>query len=270
MERYYKIGEISALYGIGVDALRYYEKLGLIHPTRSESGYRLYSVQDIWCLNVIRDLRGLNFSMEQIAAYLQGHTVDSTLTLLAQEAQAITRKMQFLQELQANVQQRMDTIRAAIAQPVDQITMQFCPARPCYAIEEPYSGDAEMDVLIKRLLNKDPDRFYVIGSRQLGSALALADARAGRFATYRAAFLLAPGGDRTLPAGQYLTVCYRGSYRRTAHWVPRLFDYAARQGMTPAGDVLELLRIDIHTSADPAEHVTELQLRVEPAAHTET
>ena len=264
MERYYKIGEISAMYGIGVDSLRYYERLGLIHPIRSESGYRLYSVQDIWCLNVIRDLRGLDFSMEQIAAYLRSHTVDSTLTLLAQERRAITEKMAFLQKLQDNVTQRMQTIQDALAQPVDRITLHSYPARPCFTIEEPYSGDAEMDVLIKRLLNTDPDRFYVIGSQQLGSALALADARAGRFDTYRAAFLLAPGGDRTLPAGDYVSVCYRGSYRRTAHYVPALFDYAAQRGLTPAGDILELLRIDIHTSANAQEHVTELQLRVTP------
>ena len=30
----YKIGEISKLYGIGSDSLRYYEKIGALHPRR--------------------------------------------------------------------------------------------------------------------------------------------------------------------------------------------------------------------------------------------
>ena len=265
MERYFKIGEIARLYGIGVDSLRYYEKLGLIHPARSESGYRLYSISDIWCLNVIRDLRGLDFSMEQIAAYLDRHTVDSTLHLLAEESRAIGEKMAFLQQLQANVDQRMQAIRDAASQPVEEITLTRYPARPCFAIAEGYAADndAEMDILIKRLLNRDPARMYVIGNQQIGSALSLEKARAGDFSRYSGAFLLSPAGDCTLPAGQYLTVRYNGSYRRTARFVPRLLAYAQAHGLTPAGDVLEFLCIDIHTSCDRDEHVTELQLRTE-------
>ena len=57
MKDYYKISEISKLYGIGVDSLRYYERLGLIHPKRDTNGYRLYHLKDIYKLNLIRDLR---------------------------------------------------------------------------------------------------------------------------------------------------------------------------------------------------------------------
>ena len=32
MKDYYKINEIARLYGIGVDSLRYYEKLGILRP----------------------------------------------------------------------------------------------------------------------------------------------------------------------------------------------------------------------------------------------
>ena len=66
MKDYYKIGEISRLYGIGTDSLRYYEELGILKPRRDQNGYRLYSLKDIYKLNVIRDLRLLDFSMEQI------------------------------------------------------------------------------------------------------------------------------------------------------------------------------------------------------------
>ncbi len=39
MKKFFKIGEISKLYGIGVDSIRYYEEIGIIKPERSESGY---------------------------------------------------------------------------------------------------------------------------------------------------------------------------------------------------------------------------------------
>ena len=63
MKKFFKIGEISKLYGIGVDSIRYYEEIGIIKPERSESGYRHYSIHDIWRLNVIRDLRSIGFSV---------------------------------------------------------------------------------------------------------------------------------------------------------------------------------------------------------------
>ena len=71
MKQFYKIGEISKLYQIGPDSLRYYEELGLLNPTRGENGYRMYGLNDLWRLNVIRDLRKLNFPMEKIACFNQ-------------------------------------------------------------------------------------------------------------------------------------------------------------------------------------------------------
>lgn len=86
MKDYYKINEIARLYGIGVDSLRYYEKLGILKPRRDTNGYRLYNLKDMYKLNVIRDLRRLDFSMQQIKDYLEGQTVDHTLALLRQGA----------------------------------------------------------------------------------------------------------------------------------------------------------------------------------------
>ncbi|HBL5898494.1 TPA: MerR family DNA-binding transcriptional regulator, partial [Clostridioides difficile] len=34
MKDYYKIGEISKIYGIGRDSLMYYEEIGILRPVR--------------------------------------------------------------------------------------------------------------------------------------------------------------------------------------------------------------------------------------------
>ena len=65
MKDYYKISEISKLYGIGADSLRYYERAGIITPKRGENGYRLYGLKDIYKLSVLRDLMALDFSVAQ-------------------------------------------------------------------------------------------------------------------------------------------------------------------------------------------------------------
>ena len=85
LKDYYKISEISKLYGIGVDSLRYYEKLGIIKPYRDKNRYRLYSLKDMYKLNMIRDLRNLDFSMQQIKEYLEEQSIRNTIELLSHE-----------------------------------------------------------------------------------------------------------------------------------------------------------------------------------------
>ncbi|MFQ7527006.1 MAG: MerR family transcriptional regulator [Mediterraneibacter gnavus] len=127
MKKFFKIGEISKLYGIGVDSIRYYEEIGIIKPERSESGYRHYSIHDIWRLNVIRDLRSIGFTMEQIREYLEHHTVSSSLSMLEDEKEAITKQMQHLQKLQKNVEHRLNTIHSAFSLPLDEIHLMTLP-----------------------------------------------------------------------------------------------------------------------------------------------
>ena len=77
-----------------MDSLRYYEKLGILKPRRDTNGYRLYNLKDMYKLNVIRDLRRLDFSMQQIKDYLEGQTVDHTLALLRQEQTLVQAQIQ--------------------------------------------------------------------------------------------------------------------------------------------------------------------------------
>ena len=263
MQDYFKIGEISKLYGIGVDSLRYYEKIGLLTPERSESGYRHYRVEDIWKLNIIRDLRKLDFSMEQIGRYLENHSVDATLRLLQEEDQAITEKIESLQKLQDNVRKRTESIRQALERPLDQITLKTYKERRCYSIPEGYSDEHEMDVLIKRLINMDQEHLYVIGNHQIGTAISLDYARQSGKIRYEGVFVIDPQGENILQAGTYLTVTYRGDYSKSRDWGRRLLSYAEEKGLRLAGDILEILWVDIHISADVQEHITELQVPVE-------
>jgi DNA-binding transcriptional MerR regulator/quercetin dioxygenase-like cupin family protein len=58
-----KIGDVAAMTGISASVIRSWEKLGIIHPARTDSRYRLYSKNDVKILKRARYLsrvRGLN------------------------------------------------------------------------------------------------------------------------------------------------------------------------------------------------------------------
>ena len=93
MKRYYKIGEIAALYSVSPDSLRYYEEIGLLTPRRDANGYRMYSVGDIRTLNVLRELRSIGFPMKDIKAHLKDFDVQQTLDMFAEAIERIYQEI---------------------------------------------------------------------------------------------------------------------------------------------------------------------------------
>ena len=65
--RMLKIGEVSKRSGVGVEALRFYEKSGLLdRPSRTYSGYRVYGEDVLDRLAFIKQAQALGFSLEEI------------------------------------------------------------------------------------------------------------------------------------------------------------------------------------------------------------
>jgi DNA-binding transcriptional MerR regulator len=70
-----RIGQISGQTGISIDAIRFYERNGLLAaPARSQGGFRLYSPNDLSSLLFIRSLQTLGFSLNEIREFLSLRT----------------------------------------------------------------------------------------------------------------------------------------------------------------------------------------------------
>ena len=68
-----RIGEVADLLGITPKTVRHYEKIGLLKEAeRSESGYRLYSADDLLRLHRIKKLQSLGLSLRQVRSVLGG------------------------------------------------------------------------------------------------------------------------------------------------------------------------------------------------------
>jgi MerR family transcriptional regulator, copper efflux regulator len=70
--RMLKIGDVSKQSGIGIEALRFYEKSGLLDkPSRTESGYRVYGPEILDRLAFIKRAQALGFSLNEIKRIIE-------------------------------------------------------------------------------------------------------------------------------------------------------------------------------------------------------
>jgi MerR family mercuric resistance operon transcriptional regulator len=67
----FPIGKLAASSGVGIETIRYYERIKLLAPpARTQNGRRLYGPADLRALAFIRRSRELGFSLDEIRALL--------------------------------------------------------------------------------------------------------------------------------------------------------------------------------------------------------
>lgn len=66
-----RIGEVARRSGVGVEALRFYERRGLLgRPARTESNYRVYNESVLERLDFIRRAQAVGFTLDEIGEIL--------------------------------------------------------------------------------------------------------------------------------------------------------------------------------------------------------
>lgn len=66
------IGELAERTGLSIRTLRHYDQIGLLAPTgRSEGGFRLYTESDYDRLMLIRRMKPLGYSLDQMGDLLR-------------------------------------------------------------------------------------------------------------------------------------------------------------------------------------------------------
>jgi len=100
-----KIGQVAKAAGVGIDAIRFYEREGLLpEPDRQPSGYRDYAPEAVLDLQFIKRAKELGFSLKEIKDLLsinrEPDTTASDVKKLAEEKLAdLEDKIRSLQRM---------------------------------------------------------------------------------------------------------------------------------------------------------------------------
>jgi DNA-binding transcriptional MerR regulator len=96
-----QIGQVAERTGLSLRTIRFYEENGLVRPTsRTDGGFRLYSEDDVARLEVIKRMKPLGFSLEEMSELL---TLLADLARSPENAALIDRLLMFHEAAQARV-----------------------------------------------------------------------------------------------------------------------------------------------------------------------
>ena len=70
MSEFLTIGELARRTGVTTSALRYYDELGLVRPTRRVSGHRRYAADAVAAVCVVRFLQQVGFTLAETKRFI--------------------------------------------------------------------------------------------------------------------------------------------------------------------------------------------------------
>ena len=109
-----QIGEVADQVGLSLRTIRFYEEAGLVIPSaRSAGGFRLYSKTDLNRLQLIKRMKPLGFSVEEIGEFLGMLDSLASEKLTGVEREAVVSG---LEDLQRNVDDRIVALVAKVEQ----------------------------------------------------------------------------------------------------------------------------------------------------------
>lgn len=112
--RMLKIGDVSKRSGIGVEALRFYEKSGLLDkPSRTYSGYRVYGADVLERLAFIKQAQALGFSLDEIRRIVEDarkgqSPCDEVREIVRRRMEELDERLRELQKHRKELKQTLD------------------------------------------------------------------------------------------------------------------------------------------------------------------
>jgi MerR family transcriptional regulator, copper efflux regulator len=109
-----RIGELAERSGLSRDAIRFYEKVGLLESHRSPNGYREFAAEAEPWLAYVRTAQRLGFSLAEIASHgrelrAAPDSAAALSALFAEKIAIVDAKMDELAVLRAELAERAGT-----------------------------------------------------------------------------------------------------------------------------------------------------------------
>lgn len=267
MKKLYKIGDISKLYNISNDILRYYEKIGLLIPdVRGENGYRYYSESQLWKLNNIRSLRNLGVSLNEIIDFLNTRSIKKAKEMIKFQLKKIDENLRELLKLKEELELKKENIRYFENFSDYEIPrIKYYPKRYILLKNGKFKDENEINLELKKLKRKsEGDNDFIFTESEIGTVIKLEEWEKGNYSDYIGTFIITNEiKENFLDEGEYLTYFFSGDYINLSKHYKKLKEFIRENNYRVCGNIIELYHIEMHITENKEEYVTEIQIPLE-------
>ncbi|WP_094604892.1 hypothetical protein SPSIL_018370 [Sporomusa silvacetica DSM 10669] len=267
MQEFFTIGEMSRLFHVKVETLRYYDEIGLLKPqyTNKQTHYRYYSTQQFERLNSIKYLRTLGVPISKLLDFFNYRDIDKLVVMLNTKKTEIARKKRELEIIERKISRRLGQIEDAINTPLDIIAEVKLPEWRVAYLRREYALGEDIEYPISELVKDygiDGDIFL----GKIGISIALSDLKANKFDRYSSIFMILEEedpiitSDITFPAREYLRIRFKGSHMDASQYYNKLFIYMTKNHYGLVDESIEIALIDYGITNDTDKYVTEILL----------
>lgn len=256
---YLSIGQMASLNLVSEQAIRLYQRKGLLEPAyvNKESGYRYYTLDQCSVLDFIQQMRSVGMSLEEIGMLMDSHDP----ALLEQRAQdAMGRIEQTLRDATVALSVAKDILvtcrQHSAVIPFEEVQIESLPERRAFVFpitpQPPAAGAVYSDcwerirkeIRLTMLKRGYPSAVY----RRLGRMVSKEQLESGEIA-YTAAHVFVDESiaalfpdAKVIPGGSHLVMYSQHCFDTEcttdleACMIGQLLEYAEKRGLEPAGD----------------------------------
>lgn len=254
MGGYFTIGEISKIFGIPIDTLRYYAKIKLLMPKHvGENRYRYYSIEQFESISTIIFLRAIGTPIEKVREMLHQQDITMLQQELLMQEERLASQIKRLKQMKKAVADFH-----AISQGFDdqEITVKHQPT--FYLLTQPFQDDT-VDVAVADVvkLHDHLDKSWAHAAN-IVTTISEDNLMKGHYHSYTKYGLISetPYGDES----PYLTVLEAGYYVCTSANVykpnhadvdivyDRMLAYIEAEELTVAGEAMERNVLDMYAN----------------------
>ncbi len=267
------ITELARLRRVTTETLRYYDRIGLIKPNYvdPETNYRYYSIRQYERLGTIKELRELGLSISDIQDYFTDRNLNKSIGILTRYQKLLQEDIRQKMLLNQILSRKLHFLQDVSALPSINVVFECrFPTRYMITFGEPAGGSREHAFAFTRLERYLDDVAPVLASDRIG---VYGDERLLHktheiIPSVPMLFVdnesIESEYKRTVPAGKYLCMYYRGSgLEEYNDSFELIVEYLQIHHLQVCGPIFQIYKIDVTITSDPNETLLEIQVPVE-------
>lgn len=242
------VGEISALFGLNVQTLHYYESIGLFRSSgKTANGYRYYDFDKVYILASILYMKRIGYPLKQIRGALEHREPARSLSQMKLQAKELDRQWRELQFMEKQLNKKIAFTEANNTEEnTSKVQKKILPDRHYVLI-----GTEDFLYSNEHFYHYPTIVFYEGGKRAFGALLDdMSDEKQSRL------------DHKTIKAGEFWCGCHHGPYETITERHEQICELASQEGLRLSKKSLDINIIDQFIENDPENYVTEIQFRI--------